>query len=183
MYQKITKEQKKDCDRKVIEFCQKYDLSLPAGYDIVKICKSLGFKVLSLSLTGELGRFDGVILVNPEQKVIGINNKLDMQKARFTIAHELSHYIYNDMSDDRQEVVATRDTIFHKEAKPIIEHMMDYMAATLLVPENEFKKALSALNVVFPCKAEDVTPDIIDYLAYKFIVDKDVIRKRFDEVA
>lgn len=183
MYQKITKEQKIECDRKVEEFCKKNDLSLSAGFDIVKVCQKLGFKVLSLSLTGELGRFDGVILANSEQKVIGINNKLDMRRARFTIAHELSHYIDNDMSKHRKEIVATRDTIFHKEEKDITEHMMDYMAATLLVPANEFKNAIKALNVSFPCKAEEVASDIIEYLAYKFIVDEDVIRKRFDEVA
>ena len=61
---------------------------------------------------------------------------------------------------------------------------MDYMAAMILVPENDFKNELKSLNVKLPLKDEEKLPaNIISYLAYTFQVDEDVIERRIKEVA
>lgn len=195
MYQDITQEMKNASEAMLDAFFAKNNIELSKDKDIVEICKSLGFKVLSLAMDEEFPEFDGVMLAEGEKKIIGINSTIDIKNARFVIAHELAHYIFNEMidqnkdvfsADHKQKVVAAKDKVLHKSEKPIREHLMDYMAANILVPKKDFLTELNNLNVDVTAVAKDpsaLSESIIDYLSHVFNVNEEVIRRRIKEVA
>lgn len=195
MYQDITQEMKNASEAMLDAFFAKNNIELSKDKDIVEICKSLGFKVLSLAMDEDFPEFDGVMLAEGEKKIIGINSTIDIKNARFVIAHELAHYIFNEMidqhkdvfsADHKQKVVAAKDKVLHKSEKPIREHLMDYMAANILVPKKDFLTELNNLNVDVTAAAKDpsiLSESIIDYLSHVFNVNEEVIRRRIKEVA
>ncbi len=185
MYHKITNEQKAIVEKNISEFCKKHKIEFTRDCDLFEVCQQLGIKVLSMFMEDSIPGVDGLLLVNKNKKVIGVNNNLPLHQARFVIAHELSHYIRNDMSENKSDVFAAKDKLFHDEDKDIEEHIMDYMAASILVPKEEFNKDLERLslqNVKTKEDVKNVSPDDIEYLAYRYNVESKLIRRRFLEV-
>lgn len=109
------------------------------GYDIVTLAKRMGFVVATASLDESE---DGFIMVNNDgtnllgtdsSKVIVINQSRDQKQKRFTIAHELGHYVINGKD---KTIFAHRK----KEGgmKADNENDVDYFAASLLMPKDAF---------------------------------------------
>lgn len=190
MYKEYSKEKKIELEKRISDFCQKHDINLGVNSDITEICNNLGFTVLSLELPQNLKDFDGVILVNKDKKTIGINNEVSSKKARFVLAHELSHYITkleecSNYEESKEVLFATKDRIFHGGEKSELEHDMDYMAAAILVPKDEFKKYLDKFHIKETVieKAEKIDQQILNFLSYTFNVEEDVIIRRVVEVS
>lgn len=199
MWQIYTKEQSNPLENKLYEFLEKYGLKLNNNTDIIELCSELGFNIGMMPLDEQ--KLDGVILVENEDKIIAVNEKLDLKKARFVIAHELGHYISqlcsineenSKYNQKKQLFFAAKDKIYHDKYKPVIEHDMDYLAAAILVPKEQFKIELIS-NDVELTKLKDikneldvrknVNQDLIDYFADRYNVETDVIIKRIAEVA
>ncbi len=131
------------------------DFSITAApIDVKDIAQKIGIDVgyaPSSKYSGMLIRkTDGVTLM-------GVNNNESAGRMRFTIAHELGHYILHPKDD---VTIDYRDKEYSNQ-KPKKEKQADFFAACLLMPESfvksDFKKA-SKKGIFFE---EDLT-DLAD---------------------
>ncbi len=104
--------------------------SLPI--QISKVCKFYGGKVVNdsdvhLLTTNQSGR---IISINQTFYVI-VNDKESIQRIRFTIAHELGHYLLGHLSRPENIHILNRDIT---PIKPAQETEADMFAARLLAP-------------------------------------------------
>lgn len=107
--------------------------------DVLKIAKEEGLEVTAY----DLGDISGVLHINKDKGIIGYNPKHSTVRQRFTIAHELGHYILHKHTGDifvdnnfnqvhfRDDKSSTGQVIKELEANAF--------AAALLMPEELIK--------------------------------------------
>ena len=184
MYTLLPKDKREELEKRIEGFFEENSIKLVENIDISKVCNQLGIQVLSLKLSSKLSKeLDGIILVTPEEKRIGVNSEVNPRDARFIIAHELSHYI----TQKDQLEYAFKDRLYHGDKKDPLEDEMDYMAAAILVPKNKFELYLKSLGIGDFHSVDEVKsnihPVIIGLLAEKFNVRDDLIYRRIVEVS
>ena len=185
-----TKEESEKLEKRLDEFCKKNGLSFDNETNISSICKQLNILNFAIPLNEE--KLYGVIIIYNETRAIAINEKLDVQDARFVIAHELAHYITEaERSGNKTPLFAERDNIFHGMEKRDEENDMDYLAAAMLIPKNQFIEELKTLQIdlksllgksVVEVK-KNVSLLFIDFLAKRYNVKEEVVIRRIAEVA
>ena len=112
--------------------------------DVYKIAKVLGFEVFPFDYPDN---YSGQIFIKGEIKSIGVNKNHSSTRQRFTIAHEIGHYInghtYYDESGDmyKDEGFDFRNP-FHLQEKEA-----NMFAAELLVPKDFLKKDLDEFGL------------------------------------
>lgn len=146
---------------------------------IVKVMTSLGFQVVS----GELEEnISGIIAVDENlskkfasNKVIAINNLDNLGHQRFTIAHELAHYLFDfDVSNDIDYYNAY-DT--EKADNSPVEKRANFFAANLLMPEHIFREEFKKNRV------ENNLYTTTQKLADIFEVSMEAVRRRIRELS
>ena len=112
-------------------------LSIPV--EIIAIANFYGFPVYELDLKDNLS---GLIISGNEtisnydtKKIIVVNKSDSFGRKRFTIAHELGHYILDGKPDD---CYAHRDTGFYNQK----EKEANIFASAILMPEDDVKKTI-----------------------------------------
>lgn len=175
-------------ENQLSEFLKKNGFRLDNETDIISICEKLNLSAFYASLD-ELN-VDGFILVNENHRVIGIDEKLSALDARFLIAHELGHYITEVKDKQPSEVlIAAKDKLYHGKEKSSHEHDMDYLAAAILVPKNQFIWELKALDINFGTLhseeevRKNIQPDLIAFFAKRYRVKEQLIVRRIAEVS
>ena len=145
---------------------------------IVAIMKSLNFQVVAGELKDEIS---GIIGIDDDlaknfksSKVIAINNKDNVGHQRFTMAHELAHYLF-DFDVSNQIVYYNTYNTFEDENEE--ERRANYFAANLLMPEKKFKKEFD--NVVIKNNLY-VT---VEKLSQIFQVSGEAVRRRISELS
>ena len=145
---------------------------------IVAIMKSLNFQVVAGELKDEIS---GIIGIDDDlaknfksSKVIAINNKDNVGHQRFTMAHELAHYLF-DFDVSNQIVYYNTYNNFEDENEE--ERRANYFAANLLMPEKKFKKEFD--NVVIKNNLY-VT---VEKLSQIFQVSGEAVRRRISELS
>lgn len=151
--------------------------------DIINIARNLGFTVGIASLPAW---DDGFIIVDDNtthiqeitgvktDKIIGVNDKRDLQKKRFTIAHEIGHYMLH-YAQNESKLYAHRED---KKGKNKEENDADYFAASVLMPKEQFKAKYDEL------KSKSLSnDDIITLLQKHFSVPYESAERRIKEVA
>lgn len=88
------------------------------------------------TLSGSLSRQDNYWLIR-------VNSVHSKNRQRFTIAHELGHYIYH--KDDEQEFVDT--TFFRGVSSNNLEYTANKFASDLLMPEEQVRQLIDRENV------------------------------------
>lgn len=117
--------------------------------DIKKIALFLGVSVVEYDLGEETS---GVLVLNDDKGTIGINLKQALERTRFTIAHELGHYIlhrknHNDVFVDRDFIIMyRRGNENYSEAEKIQEQEANVFAASILMPQYLIEKELKNNN-------------------------------------
>lgn len=90
----------------------------------------------------------GILVINDENITIGVDKNSGNERKRFTIAHELGHYVlHNERSNMFVDKVFFRkksDGYTSKEEK--IEREANYFAANILMPEKLIFQAVSNLT-------------------------------------
>ncbi len=103
--------------------------------DVVRIAGLLGFKVLPFDFPQTMS---GVIKIEGTKKVIVVNKNHAEVRQRFTIAHELGHYLSGHSSFSHEETFVDPDKKYldphHRD-----EEEADEFAAELLMPESLLK--------------------------------------------
>lgn len=88
---------------------------------------------LSSEVSGKLEYKDGIWLMS-------VNMKHPEVRQRYTLGHELGHYL-----NHRDSVKSFEDTVyFRSKQKSSMEYMADQFAARLLMPENEVKELVNS---------------------------------------
>ncbi|MBO5088915.1 MAG: ImmA/IrrE family metallo-endopeptidase [Lachnospiraceae bacterium] len=148
--------------------------------DVIEIAKKLGFAVGNAVLKDDV---DGFIIVQEgakeilgieTDKLIGVNSEKDLEWKRFTIAHEIAHYVLHYSNEKYKGMFAHRD---HRKGKNEIENEADYFAANLLMPSEKFQEKYKELE----SKGLDVE-EIIVLLSSKFVVTPLMTRRRIEEL-
>lgn len=123
----------------ILEDAKEKDLIVNNQVNIEEIIKQqypqilLEFKPLEPGVSGEL-------IKKGELWYMIINSNHSETRQRFTIAHELGHYVYH-----RRETSQFIDTLFYRqnEVKSSVEYMADEFASLILMPEDLIKSCLS----------------------------------------
>lgn len=173
--------------KNLIEEKAKEALSL-IGYqdgevDIINIARNLGFTVGIANLPEW---DDGFIIIDDNKthiqkitgvktdKIIGVNDKRDLQRKRFTIAHEIGHYMLH-YAQDKSNLYAHRED---KKGKNKEENDADYFAASVLMPKEQFRAKYDELK-----NKNLLTDEIITLLQKHFSVPYESAKRRIKEVA
>ena len=148
--------------------------------DVIEIAKKLGFAVGNAVMKDDVDGFSIIqkgakeILGIETDKLIGVNSERELEWKRFTIAHEIAHYILHYSSQKYKGMYAHRD---HKKGKNDIENEADYFAANLLMPKDKFTNKYKELEK----KGLD-RKEIIVLLSAKFVVTQMMTERRIEEL-
>lgn len=145
---------------------------------IVAIMKSLNFQVILGELEDEISGIIGIdetLRKNYDSdKVIAVNNKDNAGHQRFTMAHELAHYLFDfDVSKN----IIYYNTYNTKENDSNIERRANFFAANLLMPEKIFKKEFQRVVVKSNLYVT------VERLSDLFQVSGEAVRRRINELS
>lgn len=174
-HQKISKKQKS-----ASELLEQYNMK-DNPIDVVVLAKRMGFVVCNAILKDDS---DGFIIVSPEandisgikaDKIIGVNTERDIKDKVFIIAHELGHYILHCKNAQKRYYAHRKHKKEKRKNKK--EQAADLFAASLLMPEELFKKRYNEL------RNKDLSEeDCTSLLAQDFFVSKDAVIRRIKEI-
>lgn len=185
-----TKEESMPLEERLSKFCKENSITFTNNTNITNVCNKLNISTVAMPLDDE--KLDGLILIDKDIRVIATNKTLDVHDSRFVIAHELAHYISkSSQNKDRELLFAEKDRVFHGGAKKPEENDMDYLAAAMLVPKEQFIDELFVLKVDIKNLTDKtekgvrrfVHPKILSFMAYRYNVKEDVIARRIAEVS
>ncbi len=106
------------------------------GYrvDVVELAKKLNLPVYSMDLPDDISGH----LCDGDEPYIEVNRNHPVTRQRFTIAHEISHYMqHRDLLASKGKL--DRDNTFKDEAEKKIEVEADQIAAGILMPDESIK--------------------------------------------
>lgn len=150
-----------------------------APIQVEKIAKKMGLEVVSRDLGSNVS---GVLYIQNGKGTIGYNPNDSEVRKRFTIAHELGHFILhkinNDMFIDKKEF-----KLFRNEQSSTGENKMEMeanaFAAALLMPKNLLISEVKKHRLDLSGDDED---DAISILAKKFEVSLTAMTFRIDNL-
>ena len=109
---------------------------------IIELCKNMGFSVFQQDLPKEIC---GYIAIDGELKdrfdtdrIITVNMNESNKRRRFTVAHELGHFLFDFDPNNIQFYNAFEHD--HNESEAPNESLANRFAAELLMPAEKFKK-------------------------------------------
>ncbi len=115
--------------------------------EIVRICRENGIKVFEEYLDSEVS---GLIVVDDKEwkkyntnQFIIVNLAESAVRRRFTIAHELAHFV---LHRNGNKLYAHRDMINEGNVRNSIEQEANYFAANILMPEKLVKEKVENLK-------------------------------------
>lgn len=159
---------------KAKEICKQYDVS-DYPVKIVELCEKHGISVFEKYLPKEVS---GLIVIQKDNykdfntgKLIVVNLSDSAARRRFTIAHELGHYILH--KGDQEEIYAHRDA-GQNGGK---EKEANIFASNILMPENLVKNALEDLE-----QKDSYGQIKISYIAKEFAVSESAALVRLDQL-
>lgn len=149
------------------KFCKQNNInSYPV--EIVRICRENGLKVFEEYLDSNVS---GLIVVDSKiwpkydsDKFIIVNLAESATRRRFTIAHELAHYI---LHRNGSTLYAHRDMTGDNAVRNSIEHEANYFAANILMPEFLVREKIDDLkeSILDKLPSFVLIREIADYFA------------------
>jgi Zn-dependent peptidase ImmA (M78 family) len=126
----------------------------------------------------EKGTFDGMTIYEDEKFFIHINidngNRIDSSRGRFTLAHELGHYIIDSHRIGLMNgLLEPHPSKIGRKQFNEIEREADYFASCLLMPEIRFQKDTFRKKFNF---------ELIDYMSKEYNVSITACAFRFAEI-
>ena len=170
--------QKSEIMKRAEQFCIKHDI-MQYPVKIVELCRAEGISVFEEYLPRDVS---GFIVIQEEEfenygtgRLIVINLADSARRRRFTIAHELAHYILH--RDESQPYYAHRDA----GQNGGIEREANIFAGSILMPKHLVASALDDMSgTVFG----DALPFMkINHIAKEFAVSKDAAQVRLDQLS
>lgn len=123
--------------KQVIDLARERGLFNGSSLDVEKVANSMGIEVVKEKLKDNIS---GKLEINGDDARIVINAEHSRQRQRFTIAHELGHYILH-----RKEQNTFEDVIFFRgKDMTNIEYSANKFAGDLLMPEDKVRERISS---------------------------------------
>lgn len=120
-----------------------------------------------MACSGMLLPAEWTIVVNPAEDVA--DDGRPIRRRRFTIAHEVGHWICHVVGADRVAPVYCRAADLAADADRVLEREANVFAAELLMPEAAVRAAWEELGEVAACAARfDVSPTAMHWRLYGF---------------
>ncbi len=115
-----------------------------APVDVRKIAKLLGFKIIEVDFPSS---YSGEIFIEDNVKSIGINQNHSENRKRFTIAHELGHYlcghkVYDEDGKMLEDLEFDFDNPLHVQEKEA-----NMFASELLIPKDFLEADLNEIGL------------------------------------
>ena len=168
---------KSDIMQKAKDFCSEHSIE-EYPVRIVDLCKKMGISVFEEYLPKDVS---GFIVIQEEPfhdynsgRVIVANLSDSAERRRFTIAHELAHYLLH--RDDNQPLYAHRDA----GQNGGIEREANIFASNILMPEDLVRSFLDEIKDEVPGKLFDSYKIIL--LADQFAVSRPAAETRLKEL-
>lgn len=142
--------------------------------DVEKIAEKLG---LNIEYKPYEGKFSGVLIRHGDNATIGVNSQHHEHRQRFTIAHEIGHYLFHqgDLIIDKAISVNYRGNDEHVNYQK--EREANFFASELLMPTKLFLKELTKYQIDLNDE------DQIKELATKFQVSQQAFMIRLSQVS
>lgn len=144
-------------------FGESLDYNYPI--DLEKIAKAFDVPIYKEKLDDNLA---GCFMAEGGNSAIVVNKKDPESRQRFTIAHELGHFISYKLQEKEGTIYDERGALASIGRDPE-EVFANKFAAEVLMPKDEFKKQM---------ESESAKKDKIDYLTRHFKVSKQAIEIR-----
>lgn len=133
--------------------------------DVEQVAKSIGLKVLDYPFQEDIS---GVLVINEDGATIGYNPNESSVRRRFSIAHELGHFVLhadkNSSGMFMDKLLFRKNITTYSTKEEAIEREANYFAANLLMPQ---ELVISEVNKLNPNKDDE---ENIKVLAKKFDV-------------
>lgn len=181
---KLSKEHMFRLEEELDSFIETYKIDCKIPVDIFKIADQLGFDVRGADFPDEV---KGIVLVNEEikriegfnsNKVISYNHNMPFDIQRFTVAHEIAHYIEAKVENPDVKVLVAAKEKTRGYGFDLDEQKKDYIAAALLVPKDDLKGKMQAFNVEDEVEGEK----FVELMSKFYDVNIEVMRRRVDEI-
>ena len=149
-------------------------LSLFGGPELPVPVEAIAEDLLGLRVEQEWGmEYSGMLL--PAERKIVLNaaeaprDEAPLRRFRFTIAHEVGHWICHVVGTDRPEPRFCRAKDVSEDADRTLEREANVFAAELLMPEPAVRAAWGELGNIAACAARfDVSPTAMQWRLYGF---------------
>ncbi len=172
----------KEIEERAYELLGKLNVS-SSPVPVEELARELGIRVHYEPFDGDLS---GVLLRDQDRTIIGINSRHATVRQRFTVAHELGHFLLhtgNKVHVDREFRVNFRDTT-HNTGSASEEMEANRFAAALLMPESLMREAFrrKTTNGFDPLGDHDESDEVIQKLAREFKVSYQALLIRLGEI-
>lgn len=146
------------------------NIKTPSQIDVYKISKHLGVDVKSENMDFDIS---GLFVIKNNKPHIRYNDNEHPNRKRFTIAHELGHFVLH--KETKPFFVDKNESIMYRDADSSTgefrrEREANAFAASLLMPKSFIEKAIK--------QSPKKTDDIVNYLAKKFKVSEQAMNFR-----
>ncbi len=132
---------------------------------IEEVARSLGIRIARAPSTD----FSGLLIRKDGHALIGVSSNEAPVRQRFTIAHEIGHFVLHPQKDAFVDFRKERGT---GEAKPPRERHADMFAAALLMPRKMLIRDFKRLA------KDGYTDEVTATLAKQYAVSEDAMRYR-----
>ena len=186
-----------ELEKIVNDFVSKFKLDFKE--DVFKELNKIGFDVYRVKF--KISGLSGMIFVNEtidkidqfnSNKVILYSHDQDLYNTKFVLLHELSHYIMEkNKSSDKNVLFAVRDRRrdYNKYHHNINEQEMDYMAAALIIPKDEFLDKIVNYLTEHDKKFDESTRDelkedtyFVQMMQKEYKTSDELVTRRIDEM-
>jgi Zn-dependent peptidase ImmA (M78 family) len=115
--------------------------------DIIKLAETEGVRVLKKDFDDDIS---GLLLKTANGYVIGVNSKHPLYRQRFTIAHELGHFILHKEEVIHYDTEPKEEGMFFRANGEIsnYETEANHFAAELLMPEDMVRQDFEKTPVI-----------------------------------
>lgn len=146
-------------EERTIDILRKFEIK-EAPIDPIKCAESLGVKVKPMALDSDIS---GFFVIKDDKPFIMFNENESEQRQRFTIAHELGHFLLHKKTSlfiDKTDIVLYRNSE-SATGELLKEREANAFAASLLMPKSFLENEI---------KSPRTNKNIVSYLASKFNV-------------
>lgn len=121
--------------------------------DLEAVAKFLDIKILYENFDNEIS---GLLVVKDGRRAIGVNKNHGINRQRFTIAHEIGHFVLHHSTKNDVQHVDTKSAYFRSTAhstEHLQEQQANRFAAELLMPQELLESAIKKYKL-------DLTDDL-----------------------
>jgi hypothetical protein len=149
-------------------------LSLFGGPELPVPVEAIAEDLLGLRVEQEWGMEYSGMLLPAQRKIVltaaeASQDTAPLRRFRFTIAHEVGHWVCHVVGADRPAAMFCRAKDVSEDADRALEREANVFAAELLMPESAVRAAWEEFGEVSACTARfDVSPTAMQWRLYSF---------------